>query len=122
MQIFLPDGTKVWLLKNSELTYHKINFNKDSRTINLEGEGYFEVVKNPNKPFIINMDNTVTTVLGTSFNLKQDPKSRNVELVLVEGEVLFETSKAIQNILPGQKVVANLEGELTKTKNDDVEF
>jgi len=65
----LPDQSVVWLKEGSELTYKK-EFKGKERTSKLEGEAFFEVTKNPDKPFIVLTNGTETKVLGTSFNLK----------------------------------------------------
>ena len=85
--ISLEDGTKVWLNKNSGLTFSK-HFEKDTRNVILTGEGYFEVAKDPSKPFIIQAGNSKTTVLGTAFNINMKNK-REVEISVVEGKVQF---------------------------------
>ncbi len=68
-QILLADGTKVFLNKKSKIIYPKF-FNSKSRNIELEGEAYFQVKRNPNKPFIIKSGDAIIEVLGTSFNVR----------------------------------------------------
>lgn len=67
--IRLPDGTKVWVNQNTEIEYPE-KFEGNVRVVNLKGEAFFEVKRNPSKPFIIRSGNITTTVLGTSFNVK----------------------------------------------------
>lgn len=66
--IHLPDGSLVFLNSNSSISYLK-NF-KNNRELQLTGEAYFEVVKNPEKPFLVKTDKITTRVLGTSFNIE----------------------------------------------------
>jgi len=120
-EFVLPDGSTVWLYKGSELTYAK-NFEEDSRTLSLKGEGFFKVTKDPDRPFVISTNNTKTTVLGTAFNLKQDLKNKTTELVLVEGSVQFNTKTQKQILIPGEKITADVHGNLTKQNNDTTNF
>ena len=70
-QMFLPDGSVVYLNSDTKLGVAKVAFNKEKREIWLEeGEAFFEVAKNPKKPFIVHTHNLQTTVKGTSFNIK----------------------------------------------------
>lgn len=117
----LPDNSKVWLNEGSELTYKK-NFKGDTRQLNLDGEGYFEVTKNPEKPFIVITNKTETKVLGTAFNLKGNSDSEQTELVLVEGSVEFSSVTQKEILTPGEKVVAKANGEIIKTENQDPNF
>jgi len=117
----LPDQSVVWLKDGGELTYNK-DFKGNERTLQLKGEGFFEVVKNPNKPFVVTANNTETRVLGTSFNLKASAKTKHTELVLVTGKVQF-TSKNDKEILkPGDKVSTLADGKLLKEVNDNANF
>ncbi|MEK6481008.1 FecR domain-containing protein [Catalinimonas sp. 4WD22] len=81
----LTDGTKVYLNVDSKLTFPE-RFDTDKREVVLEGEAFFDVTKNPEKPFIIRSGNLTTTVLGTSFNIKafdhEDP-----QVTVVSGKV-----------------------------------
>lgn len=85
-QIVLPDGSKVTLNAGSRL-YYKRNFSKESRTVSLEGEAYFEVTKNPQSPFVIHVDGAEVKVLGTSFNVKAYKDMEKIEVTVSEGKV-----------------------------------
>jgi len=83
-EIVLADGSKVWLNKNAVLTYPD-KFNKKTRNVELSGEAFFEIAKNPKKPFIVNMSNATVTVVGTSFNINS--KENETEIVVATGTV-----------------------------------
>lgn len=83
----LPDGTKVWLNAGSTLSYPE-NFWPERRLVQLTGQGYFEVTKNPDKPFIVEVDPTYSVeVLGTTFNISAYKDDEIIETTLVEGSV-----------------------------------
>lgn len=89
-QLILSDGTKVWLNSESKITYLN-NFNQVDRQIFLEGEGYFEVSKNPVKPFVVHTSDVKITAIGTSFNVKSYPGEETIETTLIEGIVEVES-------------------------------
>lgn len=85
-QVKLPDGTQVWLNAASTLRY-PTRFSGRERKVELEGEGYFEVAKNPGKPFRVVTPAEDIKVLGTHFNVssyKQDP---HMVTTVLEGRV-----------------------------------
>lgn len=83
----LPDGSKVWLNGNSSLKY-VLNADVQKRIVELEGEGYFEVAKNPQKPFVVKVGNDYSVeVLGTSFNISAYADEELIETTLLEGAV-----------------------------------
>ncbi len=84
-QITLADGTKVWLNSASTLKYPS-SFTGRTREIHLDGEAYFEVAHNPNKPFIVSVDNMKVKVLGTKFNINSYDK-KAIKTALVSGKV-----------------------------------
>lgn len=90
--IVLSDSTEVWLNKNSYLQYPKY-FNKDQRLVKLQGEAYFQVKPNPDKPFIIETKNTLTKVLGTSFNIRAYPDEKSESIQVLTGKVKFSDKK-----------------------------
>lgn len=82
----LSDGTKVWLNGNSRLTCPD-KFSGDTRSVTLEGEGYFEVAKDARHPFTVSMGNYNIEVLGTKFDVKSYGSLDYKEVVLCEGSV-----------------------------------
>jgi len=84
-EINLADGSSVKLNSESSLKY-KRNFNSESRIVNLNGEGYFEVVKG-DYPFTVKTLYGTVTVLGTKFNVHA--RNQNVEVVVNEGAISF---------------------------------
>ena len=84
--VTLPDGSKVWLNADSKLKYPKA-FAGNTREVYLEGEAFFDVVKNPKQPFVIRTAQAQIQVLGTSFDVKAYLDSKTVETVVVTGKV-----------------------------------
>lgn len=95
-EVILPDGTKVFLNLESELHLKKSVFNKDKREVWLTGEAFFEVIKNPNKPFIINTGELQTIVRGTSFNVKAYAGINENTITVRDGRV--EVVKGDENL------------------------
>ena len=88
----LPDGTTVHLNANSKIEYPK-KFNKRSREVILSGEAFFDVVKDPNRPFIITAENARIEVLGTSFNILTEKITDKVEVLVESGTVSLSSVK-----------------------------
>lgn len=105
-QLQLPDGSIVWLNAGSNLTYDK-NFGKDLREVNLTGEAFFEVTKNPEKPFIVHTGSADIKVLGTTFNVRSYPDDKTTETSLIKGSVqVFVKNRGETYLLkPNQKLV-----------------
>ena len=90
----LPDGSKVWLNAGSSLKYPK-NFWPECRQVELTGQGYFEVAKNPEKPFIVKVDPSYSVeVLGTRFDVSAYKDDEFVSTTLVEGSVQLNIAQA----------------------------
>lgn len=118
VSIELPDGTQVWLNKNSKLEYPQA-FDGDERRVYLQGEAFFEVVPNPEKPFIVKSDKVSTRVLGTSFDVKAYYGDETASVSVATGKV--EVSKEIEagepvritQLTPEQELVINTEKDET---------
>lgn len=90
--IRLADGSSVTLEPGASLYYPK-TFDSKSRTVYLVGNGFFDIAKNPAKPFVVFSENIVTKVLGTSFTIRKDHGSGTVEVAVVTGKVIVERAK-----------------------------
>ncbi|KAA0992201.1 FecR family protein [Dyadobacter aurulentus] len=84
--INLPDGSSVILKKGSMLSYPQ-EFEKNSREVYLTGEGFFEITRNPEKPFYVHANQITTKVLGTSFNVRAYPDQQQVLVSVTTGRV-----------------------------------
>ena len=104
----LPDGSIVWLNAGSRLTYQS-NFKGKNRTVNLEGEAYFDIVKMPEKPFIVHLGAMDIKVLGTAFNVKNYKGDNIIETTLLRGaiEVVSHKKEGEEHIRlkPNQKLL-----------------
>lgn len=105
----LPDGSKVWLNKNSWLTYNQ-RFGKRTRQVALKGEGYFEVNRDERRPFIVKMQNDLDIkVLGTTFNACNYPSLNKAEVILRSGSVQVSDNGRNEHVIlkPNQKFTWN---------------
>lgn len=100
--VTLPDGTQVWLNAGSKLSY-TVGYNQKERIVKLEGEGYFDVVTNPKKPFIVKAKDLNIKAYGTSFNVKAYNDEKEVITTLVEGKVFIEGRRNQKDFLVEMK-------------------
>lgn len=114
----LPDGSVVWLNAGSKITYNK-EFGIETREVSLIGEGFFDVTKNKDKPFIIHTSSITIKVLGTSFNVKAYPEDKQTETSLIHGsiEVTIKNRPNDKIILsPSEKLIVENNIVLQKEK------
>jgi transmembrane sensor len=104
VNLTLSDGTRVWLNAESSLRYPVI-FTGADRTVEVNGEAYFEVKKNPDQPFIVEVENGAKIeVLGTAFNVNAYPDEPDFKTTLLEGSVrVAEASSRSVILKPGQQ-------------------
>jgi transmembrane sensor len=103
-QINLPDGTKVWLNAASSLSF-PARFTSGSRSVKLTGEGYFQVAKNKEMPFMVNFNNQVVEVLGTTFNINSYSNEGTDKTTLFEGSVKLRQNDREVLLVPGQQAI-----------------
>ncbi|UKT64958.1 FecR family protein [Pedobacter mucosus] len=116
--IVLPDGTHVWLNSSSSLRF-PVAFASNERRVILEGEAYFEVTKNINKPFKVDVaGKQLIEVLGTHFNVTAFNNEDHIETTLLEGSVKINSQKSAIKIIPGQMAYNNLQGGLKVVSAD----
>lgn len=119
-ELKLPDGTKVWLNKYTTLKY-PCEFAREGRKVYLEGEGYFEVMKNQEKPFVVQSEAMQVRVLGTIFNLKSDKVNRSAVATLLRGEIEVKGNhdEGMIVLSPGQKAeLSGVSGRLVVKQVD----
>jgi len=115
-QLELPDGSQVWLNATSSIHF-PTSFTGTERRIEITGEAYFEIAKNPNMPFIVTVSNSEVQVLGTHFNINAYNDEDNVKTTLLEGSVRFVNDGSINILKPGQQAQLTKEGT-TKVVSD----
>lgn len=118
MVVSLEDGSTVTLQPKSLLKYPK-HFSKTVREVTLEGEGFFEISKNPSRPFLVYNSNVITRVVGTSFIVKTNSAANETEVTVKTGKVIvspnsgglsFKLDKLLKSergvvLTPNQKTV-----------------
>lgn len=117
-QVTLADGTIVWVNGRSTLVFPS-QFTSQTRSVQLDGEAYFEVRKDLKKQFIVStVHQSSIKVLGTKFNVKAHKGAEDIITTLVEGKINFEFNNANHQqqyitMTPGQKLVYNSQSKKT---------
>lgn len=107
--LVLSDGTQVWLNAHSKLKYPVV-FGNGKREVELEGEGYFKVARDAEKPFRVVVKQQTVEVLGTEFNVDAYPDEENVYTTLVSGKVKVDADGQSVVLDPGMQTVVNDKG------------
>lgn len=100
----LADGSKIWLNSETVIRY-PVNFTGKKREIYLEGEAFFKVAKDPERPFVVHAAETKVEVLGTEFNVRNYSEELEVATTLVNGSVRLTTEKQNRQVIlePGEQ-------------------
>lgn len=120
-KLILPDGSTVWLNAGSKMVYSQ-GFGVSDRKLAFQGEGYFEVKKNDEMPFLVQTHDVNVTVVGTKFNFRNYPEDEEAVVELLEGKVALENQlkeKAVRYLSPNEKMVlhkATGEMDITSVK------
>src|SRR5699024_9556740 len=100
----LSDGTKVFLNAGSKLIAPKA-FSDSTRTVQLEGQAFFDVATDSARPFLVNTDRSVTKVLGTRFDVRAYSGDGRVEITVAEGKVALQSGQGINGNDDNAKVI-----------------
>ena len=111
----LPDGTKVFLNSGSIFKISS-DFNEQNRKSELSGEAFFEVAHNPQKPFLVKTKDYQVKVLGTQFNVKSYPTSKESRTSLLKGSVQVNSPETNMMLKPGQQAIGQSGNELKMAK------
>lgn len=120
-KLTLPDGSTVWLNAGSKMVYSQ-GFGVSDRRLAFQGEGYFEVEKNDEMPFLVQTHDVNVTVVGTKFNFRNYPEDEEAVVELLEGKVALENQlkeESVRYLSPNEKMVlhkATGEMDITSAK------
>lgn len=123
-QIYLPDGTKVWLNSNSHISYNS-NYNQNNRTVSLRGEAFFDVEKNEESKFIVDIGDVTVTVHGTAFNITAYENDSIVSISLNRGKISIEETDShyqIASLTPNQEIIVNRNDLSSELRSCDAEL
>ena len=123
VKMSLPDGSLVWLNAASTLCYNN-EFGVSNRDLTLQGEGYFEISKNPELPLIVTSGNVKVRVLGTKFNVQNYQDDDEIRVALLEGSIDFSDSRYDKSIVmkPNQLITCNKRTGVLTLKDINAEY
>ncbi|MGN1210988.1 MAG: FecR family protein [Candidatus Cryptobacteroides sp.] len=113
----LPDKSTVWINSGSTLKY-PTRFDRKARRVEIDGEAYFEVHANPDKPFYVNaFDGLSVKVYGTRFNVSAYSDDENITTTLENGHVDVIVSDQTLSLIPGEQAsYSKLTGEIVRSQ------
>ncbi|AWG21781.1 iron dicitrate transport regulator FecR [Flavobacterium faecale] len=117
--ITLSDGSSVLLQPKSKLSYPKL-FIGNKRKVYLSGEGFFEISKNPKRPFLVYANEIVTTVVGTSFRISAFKEEPNVQVLVRTGKVKVQSNKLPLNSVKNKEITLLPNEAIRFTKKSEV--
>jgi transmembrane sensor len=110
-EIILPDQSRVWLNNSSSLKY-PTRFTGNTRSVELDGEGYFEIAKDEAHPFIVSTDRVNVEVLGTHFNIMAYENEPSAQTTLLEGAVRLRKNNETRVMQPGDQGSVDQQGRV----------
>jgi transmembrane sensor len=120
--VSLPDGSKIYLNRNSEFSYRK-NFGRHGRDVKLTGEAFFEISPDVSKPFIIDAGKAKVRVVGTSFNVITNNREAEVEVFVKTGKVVVSDNSGSQSVQLDPGFVGTVNSKASsKTLNSDPNY
>lgn len=120
--IALPDGSKIFLNRNTEFSY-RTNFGKHRRDVILTGEAFFEISADASKPFIVDAGNAKVKVVGTSFNVITKNSESAVEVYVKTGKVMLSDNSGSQSMILDPGFVGTMNSKISgKTLNSNPNY
>jgi ferric-dicitrate binding protein FerR (iron transport regulator) len=122
LQVTLPDGSNIFLNRNTRLSY-KTNFGKHGRNVILTGEAFFDITHDVNNPFIIDAGKARVKVLGTSFNVITNNSESAVEVFVKSGKVMVTDNEGTKNLILDPGFIGTMNSEISeKSVNNDPNY
>ncbi len=122
IKVPLPDGSTIFLNRNSQLTYRS-NFGSRGRNVTLTGEAFFEIAHDATKPFIINAGEARVRVVGTSFNVITSNSESAVEVFVRTGKVMISNNSGSESLALDPGYIGTIKAETSaKILNDNPNY
>ena len=115
IQVELPDGSKIFLNRNTELSYRK-NFGRHTREVRLRGEAFFEISSDASRPFSIDAGNARVKVVGTSFNVITKNAESAVEVYVKTGKVMLSDNSGSKSLILDPEFIGTMDSETSEKK------
>jgi len=119
LHVVLPDSSSVWLNSGSSISIWA-SYNQQNRSVELSGEGYFDVQHDKNKPFYVTAKDVEVKVLGTVFNLSAYDLDKEVKATLIEGKVDVSASRNSLILRPGEQAVVREDASMQLHKDVNI--
>ena len=119
-KVTLADGSNVWLNAASSLRY-PTGFRGGERIVEITGEAYFEVAKNPSMPFVVKVNGAEVRVLGTAFNVMAYDDEAEVKTTLLQGSVVVSKGAVSRMLKPGQQARLGAGGTISLDEDPDTD-
>lgn len=117
-QVFLADGTRIWINSETQLIAPSV-FESKERVVKLSGEAFFEVAKDKNRPFKVEINGQQIEVLGTTFNVRAYKNSNEIETTLESGRISLNAGGKTTLLNPGEQSVYDKLTDLVTVKKVD---
>jgi len=122
LQITLPDGSNIFLNRNTRLSYNR-NFIRHGRNVDLSGEAFFEIAPDEKNPFTVNAGETSIMVIGTSFNVISSNSDSAIEVFVKTGKVMVSDNKGKNILMLDSGYIGTINSESSeKSLNDDPNY
>ena len=122
LQVTLPDGSNIFLNRNTRLTYRE-NFGRHGRNVTLSGEAFFEIARDEINPFTVDAGNASVKVLGTSFNVITNNPDSEVEVFVKTGHVMVSGDENKNNLVLDPGYIGTISPERSeKSVNTDPNY
>ncbi len=112
LRLDLPDGSIIYLNRNTELSYHS-KPGKSSRNVKLDGEAYFEIASDPERPFIVDAGKAKVKVTGTSFNVITNNTIQAVEVFVNTGQVVLSDNTGDKSLVLDPGYIGTMDSNLS---------
>ena len=122
LEVNLPDGSTVFLNRNTELAYHA-HLGKSARNVTLSGEAFFKIAPDADKPFVVDAGRASVKVVGTSFNIITNNPDSAVEVYVETGKVLLSDSDGTRSIMLDPGYIGTMDEVISgKTLNENPNY